>query len=100
MYEEHFADGKKELVAIRESIRLDSALGRALVSILPVFAQMEREATGERTREAIAHIRRQGFHLVGCRMDTRRYLRRRIRAIEFCRSRSNRAKCPDQSERA
>jgi DNA invertase Pin-like site-specific DNA recombinase len=42
MYEEHFADGKKELVAIRESIRLDSALGRALVSILLVFAQMER----------------------------------------------------------
>ncbi len=38
MYEQHFADGKKELVAIRESIRLDSALGRALVSILLVFA--------------------------------------------------------------
>lgn len=62
MYEEHFADGTKELVAIRESIRLDSALGRALVSILLVFAQMEREATGERTREAISHIRRNGYH--------------------------------------
>lgn len=62
MYEQHFADGTKELVAIRESIRLDSALGRALVSILLVFAQMEREATGERTREAIAHIRRSGYH--------------------------------------
>ena len=62
MYEDHFADGTKELVAIRESIRLDSALGRALVSILLVFAQMEREATGERTREAISHIRRSGYH--------------------------------------
>ena len=62
MYERHFADGTKELVAIRESIRLDSALGRALVSILLVFAQMEREATGERTREAISHIRRSGYH--------------------------------------
>lgn len=62
MYEQQFADGTKELVAIRESIRLDSALGRALVSILLVFAQMEREATGERTREAIAHIRRNGYH--------------------------------------
>ena len=62
MYEDHFADGSKELVAIRESIRLDSALGRALVSILLVFAQMEREATGERTREAISHIRRSGYH--------------------------------------
>ena len=61
MYEEHFADGSRELVAIRESIRLDSALGRALVSILLVFAQMEREAMGERTREAIAHIHRQGY---------------------------------------
>ena len=62
LYEEHFSDGTKELVAIRESIRLDSALGRALVSILLVFAQMEREATGERTREAIVHIRKSGFH--------------------------------------
>jgi DNA invertase Pin-like site-specific DNA recombinase len=62
LYEEHFSDGSKELVAIRESIRLDSALGRALVSILLVFAQMEREATGERTREAIVHIRKSGFH--------------------------------------
>ena len=51
-----------ELVAIREAIKLDSALGRALVSILLVFAQMEREAIGERTREAIGHIRRGGYH--------------------------------------
>ncbi len=62
LYEEHFSDGSKELVAIREAIRLDSALGRALVSILLVFAQMEREATGERTREAINHIRKSGYH--------------------------------------
>ncbi len=62
LYETHFADGTKELVAIREAIRLDSALGRALVSILLVFAQMEREATGERTKEAINHIRKSGYH--------------------------------------
>ncbi len=62
LYEKYFKDGTKELVAIRESIRLDSSLGRALVSILLVFAQMEREATGERTREAINHIRRSGYH--------------------------------------
>lgn len=62
LYECYFKDGSKELVAIRESIRLDSALGRALISILLVFAQMEREATGERTREAIRHIRNSGYH--------------------------------------
>lgn len=62
LYERYFKDGIKELVAIREAIRLDSSLGRALVSILLVFAQMEREATGERTREAIHHIRSSGYH--------------------------------------
>ncbi|MFO0576153.1 MAG: recombinase family protein [Polyangia bacterium] len=62
LYERYFKDGTKELVAIREAIRLDSSLGRALVSILLVFAQMEREATGERTREAIRHIRGSGYH--------------------------------------
>ena len=62
LYERYFKDGTKELVAIRESIRMDSSLGRALVGILLVFAQMEREAIGERTREAIGHIKRSGYH--------------------------------------
>lgn len=62
LYERYFRSGEKELIAIRESIRLDSSLGRALVGILLVFAQMEREATGERTREAVRHIRALGYH--------------------------------------
>lgn len=61
LYETYFESGEKELVAIRESIRLDSSLGRALVSILLVFAQMEREATAERTREALRHMRQHGY---------------------------------------
>jgi DNA invertase Pin-like site-specific DNA recombinase len=61
LYEDYFSRSM-ELIAIREAIKLDSALGRALVSILLVFAQMEREAIGERTREAIGHIRRGGYH--------------------------------------
>lgn len=61
LYETYFSHSV-ELVAIREALRLDSALGRALVNILLVFAQMEREATGERTKEAIGHIRRSGYH--------------------------------------
>jgi DNA invertase Pin-like site-specific DNA recombinase len=61
LYEQYFKSGEKELVAIRESIRLDSSLGRALVSILLVFAQMEREATAERTREAVHHLRNRGY---------------------------------------
>ncbi len=61
LYETYFSRSV-ELVAIREALRLDSALGRALVNILLVFAQMEREATGERTKEAIGYIRRSGYH--------------------------------------
>ena len=61
LYETYFRSGEKELVAIRESIRMDSSLGRALVSILLVFAQMEREATGERIRETVRHIHAQGY---------------------------------------
>ncbi len=62
LYETYFKSGEKELVSIRESIRLDSSLGRALVSILLVFAQMEREATAERTREALRHMKTCGYH--------------------------------------
>lgn len=62
LYETYFRSGEKELVAIRESIRLDSSLGRALVSILLVFAQMEREATAERTREALRHMKQCGYY--------------------------------------
>ena len=62
LYETYFKSGEKELIAIRESIRLDSSLGRALVSILLVFAQMEREATAERTREALRHMKTCGYH--------------------------------------
>jgi DNA invertase Pin-like site-specific DNA recombinase len=62
MYDRYFRHGQKELIAIREAIRLDSALGRALIGILLVFAQMEREAAGERVRETIRHIRTNGYH--------------------------------------
>ncbi len=62
LYETYFKDGIKALVAIRESIRLDWLLGRALVGILLVCAHMEREATGERTRVAINHIKKSGYH--------------------------------------
>jgi DNA invertase Pin-like site-specific DNA recombinase len=56
LYETYFQSGEKELVAIRESIRLDSSLGRALVSILLVFAQMERGSDcGADPRSAAAY---------------------------------------------
>ncbi len=52
LYETYFRSGEKELVAIRESVRLDSSLGRAIVSVLLVFAQMEREHARQHPCEA------------------------------------------------
>lgn len=61
LFDQYFRSGEKELIAIRESIRLESSLGRALVSMLLVFAQMEREATAERKREALRHMKQHGY---------------------------------------
>ena len=40
----------------------DSALGRALINILLVFAQMEREATSESHAEGHPAYPREGYH--------------------------------------
>ena len=55
----------------------------ALVSILLVFAQMEREATGERTREAIRHLRSRGYHFGKVPYGMRAVTARTILASEY-----------------
>ena len=72
-YETYFKDGTKELVAIRESIRLGSSLGRTLVGILLVFAQMEREATGCGLVRSSTILGRVEITLGRCRMGSRRF---------------------------
>ena len=81
LYERYFKSGEKELVAIREALRLDSALGRALINILLVFAQMERGL-----RPASAHAKPSArfataaITSASCPMARRRFLRPTIRA--------------------
>ena len=53
--------GLENALAVRADVFVVLKFDR-LVNILLVFAQMEREAIGERTREAIGHIRRSGYH--------------------------------------
>lgn len=62
LFETHFSDGRKQLIALREQVQLDTALGQALVRLLMVFAELERRATGERVRDSIRFRRRQGYH--------------------------------------
>jgi site-specific DNA recombinase len=49
-----------EIVSLTESIDTRTAMGRAMIGMLAVFAQMMREQTGENTREAVRHLREQG----------------------------------------
>jgi site-specific DNA recombinase len=47
------------LISVAESLDTGSAAGRLVITIMAAVSQWEREAIGERTRDAMAHKRRQ-----------------------------------------
>ncbi len=51
------------LLSVSDSIDTRSAAGRLVLNVLASVSQWEREATGERTREALDHLRREGVRL-------------------------------------
>jgi site-specific DNA recombinase len=51
------------LLSVSDSIDTRSAAGRLILNVLTSVAQWEREVIGERTREALAHLKRQGKKL-------------------------------------
>ncbi len=62
------------LISVAESLDTGSAAGRLVITIMGAVSQWEREAIGERTREALRHKRSKGqrvgniaygFHLAG-----------------------------------
>lgn len=53
------------LLSVGDSIDTRTASGRLVLNVLTSVAQWEREATGERTRDALAHLRREGVPLGG-----------------------------------
>lgn len=48
------------LVSLSETIDTSSAIGRAMLQLVGVFAELERGQIAERTRDALAHQRREG----------------------------------------
>ena len=48
------------LVSVAESLDTGSAAGRLVLNIMTAVSQWEREAIGERTRDAMSHKRSQG----------------------------------------
>lgn len=55
----------KSLLSVGDSIDTRSAAGRLVLNVLTSVGQWEREATGERTKEALRHLKKQGVRLGG-----------------------------------
>ena len=65
-----------EFVSVNESFDTTSAMGRAMVKIILVFAELERETTAERTAATMLHRAQQGLwcggRCLGYETDTER----------------------------
>jgi site-specific DNA recombinase len=57
---ELFEKRKVALISVAESLDTGSAAGRLVITIMGAVSQWEREAIGERTRDALHHKRSQG----------------------------------------
>ncbi len=72
LVEDYFAAGRWALLSVADSIDTRSAAGRLVLNVLASVAQWEREATGERTAEALAHVKAEGVTLGGAALGWRR----------------------------
>ena len=57
---ELFEKRKVALISVAESLDTGSAAGRLVITIMAAVSQWEREAIGERTRDALRHKRNKG----------------------------------------
>jgi len=57
LVEAYFADGRCALMSVGEQVDTRSAAGRLVLNVLMSVAQWEREAIGERTAAAMAHMK-------------------------------------------
>ena len=64
LVENYFSEGNPwSLLSVGDSIDTRTASGRLVLNVLGSVSQWEREAIGERTREALAIVKAQGFKL-------------------------------------
>jgi site-specific DNA recombinase len=73
LVEEYFSS-KFALLSVSDNIDTRSASGRLVLNVLVSVAQWEREATGERTRDTLAHLKREGVRLGGAALGWTRSL--------------------------
>jgi site-specific DNA recombinase len=71
LVERYFAS-RFSLLSVCDSIDTRTASGRLILNVLTSVAQWEREATGERTRDALAHLKSEGIMVGGVPLGLRR----------------------------
>jgi DNA invertase Pin-like site-specific DNA recombinase len=71
LVERYFAS-RCSLLSVADSIDTRSAAGRLVLNVLASVAQWEREATAERTRDALAQVKAEGVRLGGEALGWRR----------------------------
>lgn len=59
----YFTSGRYALLSVNEQIDTRSAAGRLMLNLLGAVSQWEREAIGERTRDALHHLKAKGVKL-------------------------------------
>lgn len=69
---ERYFSTKFSLLSVADSVDTRTAGGRLVLHVLASVSQWEREAAGERTKEALAHVRREGARLGGEALGWRR----------------------------
>lgn len=63
LLEAYFQEHDNVLLSVNEQVDTRTAAGRMVLNILMSVAQWERETIGERTREAMQHIKSSGGHV-------------------------------------
>ena len=61
----YFTSGRYALLSVNEQIDTRSAAGRLMLNLLGAVSQWEREAIGERTRDALQHLKAKGVKVGG-----------------------------------
>jgi site-specific DNA recombinase len=72
---ELFEKRKVALISVAESLDTASAAGRLVITIMAAVSQWEREAIGERTRDALRHKRSQGHRVANIPFGSRLWYR-------------------------
>lgn len=63
LLEDYFAEGRRAPISVADQIDTRTASGRMTLFILTSVAQWERKAIGERTADALAHLKSEGVSL-------------------------------------